>query len=122
MTIPPFRRHFADISPNPQEAGERRRGYSAAALSPLGGGGIGRPSGRVGSSINPAAIPPSFEPTARDSLRPPTIQARRPAILDLVRQGLRPLDIAATMRLPIGEVFEAARAARVDGSGQQGLP
>lgn len=60
--------------------------------------------------------------TRSDAHRPPTVEARRPAILELLRQGLRPLDIAATMRLPLGEVLEAAKAAGVDGSGQQGRP
>ncbi len=69
-----------------------------------------------------AAIATSLDPATRDRLRPPTVEARRPAILELLRQGLRPLDIAATMRLPIGEVLEAARAAGVDESGQQGRP
>ena len=122
MTIPPFRHYPAIIPPNSQERGERRRGYSAAVLSPLGGGGINRVSGDDHIHAHSAAIPPETDHQRRDFHRPPTAEARRAAIVELLRQGLRPLDISATMRLPIGEVLEAARAAAVDEGRHQGRP
>jgi len=77
-----------------------------------GDGSAGSPHTRA--RIEKEAEHPSprvtHDPEARDDHRPPTVEARRPAILELLRQGLRTLDIAATMRLPIGEVLEAARS------------
>lgn len=65
---------------------------------------------RIEKDMEQASPPVTHDPAARDEHRPATIEARRPAILELLRHGLRPLDIAATMRLPIGEVLEAARS------------
>ena len=42
--------------------------------------------------------------------RPPTAIGRRPAILELYRQGLRPRDIAGVLQLDLTEVLEAVRA------------
>jgi hypothetical protein len=46
----------------------------------------------------------------RDLHRPATPEARCPAILELLRQGLKARDIAAAMRIDLGEVLEVERA------------
>ena len=108
MSIPPFRRHSASISPPCGGEGERRRGYSAAVLSPLAAAGLNRVGQPSSGRDHSAAIPPTFAPDRRDAYRPTTPDARRPAVLELLRQGLKPRDVAQALRMGLAEVLESA--------------
>ena len=116
MIIPPFRRHSADVSPPSGGEGERRRGHSAAVLSPLAAAGLNRLGQPSSGRDHSAAIPPTVDADRRDLYRPDTPDARRPAVLELLGRGLTPRDVAQALRIGLAEVMEAARSTNVPGS------
>ena len=109
MIIPPFRRHSADVSPPSGGEGDRLRRHFPQVLSTLAATAFNRVDPASGIPSHSAAIPPTFEATARDLHRPSTPDARRPAVLELLGRGLTPQDVAQALRIGLAEVMEAAR-------------